>query len=230
MHALNAEFDAVIKVAARTLLDEDAEYARSIDTSDTVISKKAFNRIRHKIKRFDQVSLWSMLPLSCRRIVAAALCICTIAFCVCMSITPVRAELAKIWMQIYEKFASVFYVSEKMPPEFIEEYKEPRLQIAGTEEQVLLQSDNCYIIQYHENSEQIMLYQQMIITDSSTDIDDERCTISDTKVSGYDAKLFEYEDGRINLTWHDDNYAYTISSKSKNVGIELVYRIAESVK
>ena len=128
MHALNAEFDAVIKVAARTLLDEDVEYARSIDTSDTVISKKAYNRIRHKIKRFDRASLWGMLPLSCRRIVAAVLCICTIAFCVCMSITPVRAEFAKIWMQIYEKFASVFYVSEKMPPEFIEEYLGMRVE------------------------------------------------------------------------------------------------------
>ena len=49
MHALNAEFDAVIMVAARTLLDEDVEYAQSIDTSDTVIFKKAYNRIRHNI-------------------------------------------------------------------------------------------------------------------------------------------------------------------------------------
>lgn len=230
MHALNAEFDAVIKVAARTLLDEDVEYARSIDTSDTVISKKAFNRIRHKIKRFDRVSLWGMLPLSCRRIVAAVLCICTIAFCVCMSITPVRAEFAKIWMQIYEKFASVFYVSEKMPPEFIEKYKEPALQLAGTERYVEAQNPVCYSILYMAGDTIEVAYDQTVITEDAHAHDSERCSISDTNVAGCDAKLFTYEDGRIHLTWHDNEYVYTISSYSQNIDSELIFKMAESVK
>lgn len=230
MGVSNSKLDAILKAAASDLLKEDIELARKIDTSNTIVSVKALRRVRRKIKEYDKVSWWNTLPYACRRVIAVLLCICTVAFGMCMSLEPVRAEFAKIFINAYEKFTSVFYVSEEKSPQFIEEYKEPMLQMAGTEKQVLLQSDNCYIIQYHENGEQIMLYQQMIITDSSADIDNERCTIGDTKVSGYDAKLFEYEDGRINLTWHDNNYAYTISSKSKNVGIELVYRIAESVK
>lgn len=230
MSASNAKLDAIIKAAAVELLDEDVEQARSINTSNTVISKKALNRVRHKIKEFDRISLWGMLPLGCRRIVVAVLCICTIAFGVCMSITPVRAEFAKIFINIYEKFASVFYVSEETPLQFIEEYKEPTLQLAGTERYVEAQNPICYSILYMVDDTIEMAYDQMVITDDSHNHDSERCTISDTNIAGCDAKLFEYEDGRIHLTWHDNEYVYTISSYSQNVDIELIYKIAESVK
>lgn len=230
MNASDPNLDVLIKAAARDLLDEDLELFHCIDTSKTKMSDKAIKRIRRKIRNYDRESWWSSVPLACRRAVAAVLVICSISFGFCMSITAVRAEIVNTVMKWYDKFVAVFYVAEQTPPSVIEEYREPMLQLAGTERQVFQQSVSDYVVLYLFDDGKFMWYQQMIITHNSTDIDNENCIITDIKVGEYDAKLFEYETGMRKITWHDDEYAYIISLDPYDIETDVLINIAESVK
>lgn len=223
-------FDAILKASAKKLLEEDIEIANSIDTTNTVVSKKALRKVRRKIKTQYKDSWWNTVPVACRRTVAAILCVCTFAFCLCMTVAPIRAEFIKIFVNGYEKFAAVFYVSDTKPPNVIEEYREPALQLNGTQKQVVMKDDNYYVILYHANGEQVMMYQQMIITDSSADIDNENCVIYNTLINNTDAQHFCYTDGRTAITWHDDCYTYLIYCYSSNVELDTLITIAESIK
>ncbi len=230
MNASDPNLDALIKAAARDLLDEDLELFHSIDTSKTKMSDKAIKRIRKKIRNYDRESWWSSVPLACRRAVAAVLVLCSISFGFCMSVTAVRAEIVNTVMKWYDKFVAVFYVTEQTPPSVIEEYREPMLQLVGTERQVFQQGVSDYIVLYLFDDGQFMLYQQMTITDNSTDIDNENCIIADIKVGEHDAKLFEYETGMRKITWHDDEYAYIISLDPYDIETDVMISIAESIK
>lgn len=230
MNASDPNLDALIKAAARDLLDEDLELFHSIDTSKTKMSDKAIKRIRRKIRNCDRESWWSSVPLACRRAVAAVLVICSISFGFCMSVTAVRAEFVNTVMKWYDKFVSVFYVTEQAPPSVIEEYREPMLQLAGTERQVLEQNETDYIVLYFIDDNRFMWYQQTTITHNSADIDNENCIIADIKVGEHDAQLFEYETGMRKITWHDNEYAYIISLDPYDIATEVLISVAESIE
>ena len=230
MNASDPNLDALIKAAARDLLDEDLELFHSIDTSKTKMSDRAIKRIRRKIRNYDRESWWSSVPLACRRAVAAVLVICSISFGFCLSVAAVRAEIVNTVMKWYDKFVSVFYVTEQTPPSVIEEYREPMLQLAGTERQVFDQNDTNYIVLYFIDDNRFMWYQQKIITHNSVDMDSEDCTVTDIKIGVYDAQLFEYETGMRKITWHDNEYAYIISLDPCDFTTDTLISVAESIK
>ena len=230
MNASDPNLDALIKAAARDLLDEDLELFHSIDTSKTKMSERAIKRIRRKIRNYDRESWWSSVPLACRRAVAAVLVICSISFGFCMSVTAVRAEIVNTVMKWYDEFVAVFFVTEKTPPSVIEEYREPMLQLAGTERQVFDQNDTNYIVLYFIDDNRFMWYQQKIITHNSVDMDSEDCTVTDIKIGVYDAQLFEYETGMRKITWHDNEYAYIISLDPCDFTTDALISVAESIK
>lgn len=230
MNASDPNLDALIKAAARDLLDEDLELFHSIDTSKTKMSDKAIKRIRRKIRNYDRESWWSSVPLACRRAVAAVLVICSISFGFCMSVTAVRAEIVNTVMKWYDEFVAVFYVTEQTPPSVIEEYREPMLQLAGTERQVAMQTDRVYQIIYIRDAEIVMSYQQMKLTDSPINMDNERCTIEEIEIGGNQGQIFLYEDKRVSITWHDNEYKYLISTFTSDIDQELIISVAESIK
>lgn len=230
MNASDPNLDALIKAAARDLLDEDLELFHSIDTSKTKMSDRAIKRIRRKIRNYDRESWWSSVPLACRRAVAAVLVICSISFGFCMSVTAVRAEIVNTVMKWYDEFVAVFFVTEKTPPSVIEEYREPMLQLAGTERQVAMQTDRVYQIIYIRDAEIVMSYQQMKLTDSPINMDNERCTIEEIEIGGNQGQIFLYEDKRVSITWHDNEYKYLISTVTSDIDQELIISVAESIK
>lgn len=230
MNASDPNLDALIKAAARDLLDEDLELFHSIDTSKTKMSERAIKRIRRKIRNYDRESWWSSVPLACRRAVAAVLVICSISFGFCMSVTAVRAEIVNTVMKWYDEFVAVFFVTEKTPPSVIEEYREPMLQLAGTERQVVVQTDKQYQIVYTKGSDILLSYQQMKLTDSAINIDNEKCKIEEIEIKGNQGQLFLYEDMRVALTWHDNEYKYLIATFTSDISQELIISMAESIK
>ncbi len=229
MSLSNHKLDAVIKASASSLVDEDVEYANSVDVTNTVVSEKALRKVRKRIKTKEH-NWWSTLPIAMRRSVAAVLCICTVAFFTCMAVAPVRAEFFKIFINGYEKFAAIFYVSDNSTPDTIEDYNEPTLQPSDTIKQTVMKDSNYYIIQYIKGDEVVLVYQQSVITDSSSDVDNENCTMSDVEINENKAVLFTYNDGHSALTWHDDKYAYSIYSYSTDIQTDMLTLIAESIK
>lgn len=229
MNASDPNLDALIKAAARDLLDEDLELFHSIDTSKTKMSDKAIKRIRKKIRNYDRESWWSSVPLVCRRAVAAVLVICSISFGFCMSVTAVRAEIVNTVMKWYDEFVAIFFVTEQTPPSVIEEYREPMLQLAGTERQVIVQEITDYIIIYMREDGQSISYQQMVISNSAN-LDSEDCMLTEIKINDKEAQLFTYDNGVRVITWHDNEYAYILSVDPMDIETDVLINIAESVK
>lgn len=222
--------NALILAASDVLIDEDVEYLNSIDVSKTEISPKLDRRIRRRIHRESRKESIAKLMSYTRRVAAVFLVICSISFVLCMSVTAVRTEIVNTVMAWYNKYVSVFYVTEQTPPSVIEEYREPMLQLAGTERQVFDRNETNYIVLYFIDDNRFMWYQQMIITHNSADIDNENCLITGIKVGEYDAQLFEYEDGMKKITWHDNEYAYIISLDPSDFTTDVLIDVAESIK
>ncbi len=231
MNGFSKNFDALLKIAAKDLVEEDYEIAQSIDTSNTVISEKRLKKSRRKIKNYDKESLWLELPIACRRVVAAVLILCTMSFSLCLGVEAIRVEIVNTVIQWYEQFVAVFYVSDMEAPDTIEEYREPALQISGTERHIVSQGELTYQIYYIADNEIVLAYHQDVMNNQSHDFDSEyNCTQKKIEINDYDANLFMYEDGTQSITWHDNNYSYLIHSLADEIETETLVLIAESVK
>lgn len=226
----NSNLDALIVSAAHVLVDDAAEYMRSIDTSETVISKSLDKRVHRKIRKHKRDHWWNSVPVTCKKVVAAIMVFCTISFAMSMSVEAVREEVWNTILEWYDKFVAVFYVTDETPPSVIEEYKEPTLQLAGAEKQVVVQNKADHVVLYFINGERFMSYQQKVITENTVNLDSENCTKTDLYIGEYIACLFTYDDGIRNITWHDNEYAYIISCDLKEIDISILVDIAESVR
>lgn len=226
----NSNLDALIVSAAHVLVDDAAEYMRSIDTSETVISKSLDKRIYRKIRKHNRESWWNSIPVTCKKVAAAIMIFCTISFAMSMSVEAVREEVWNTILEWHDKFVAVFYVTDETPPTVIEEYREPTLQLAGAEKLEAVKNDMDYLLIYIINDRKAMTYQQMLMTDHSSDIDSESCEVINMSICGYNAKLFTYSDGMRTLTWHDNEYAYIITIYSIEIGVDELLDIAESIK
>lgn len=76
----NSNMDALIMSAAHVLIEDTAAYMRSIDTSNTVISKKLDKRIYKRIRQNRRENHWNQVPVTFKKIVAAVMVFCTISF------------------------------------------------------------------------------------------------------------------------------------------------------
>lgn len=228
----NSNMDALITSAAHVLIDDAAEYMRSIDTSNTVISKSLDRKVHRNIRKYSKKSWWSSVPVACKKVVAAIMIFCTISFAMSMSVEAVRDEVWNTILEWYDKFVAVFYVTDETPPSVIEEYREPTLQLTGTDRKVILQNDMDYYLMYTVDGNKTMTYQQLIISNDSSDLDGEKCQVMNVFIHDYNAQLFMYSDGIRTLTWHDNEYAYIITVYLEENEVELVelIDIAESIK
>ena len=226
----NSNMDALIMSAAHVLIEDTADYMRSIDTSNTVISKKLDKRIYKRIRQNRRENHWNQVPVTFKKIVAAVMVFCTISFALCMSVEAVRENVWNTILEWYDKFVAVFYVTEETPPSVIEKYKEPSLQLTGSEKTEIMKNDVDYFLLYSVDGMRIMTYQQKLITDHSADIDGENCDVTNINIHNYIAQLFTYTDGVRTLSWHGDIYAYIITVTSSDVLLSDIINIAESVK
>ncbi len=232
MNEFNSKIDALLVIAANKLVEKDVNYLHSINTSDIIITKKLDRKIRRRIRIYDKRTVWSGMPIAFRRVVAAALVFCTVSFCACMSVSAVREAVWGTILKWYDKFVSVFYVTEETPPTIIEEYREPQLHPAKLTRIVAAQSEKQYVIIYNDiNNNMVMVYQQFLINDkSAVQIDNEDCTMKSVKVNLNEGTMFIYKDNKIIITWHDNNYAYILQLESSLADAEAIIQIAESVK
>ena len=227
----NSNMDALITSAAHVLIDDAAEYMRSIDTSNTVISKSLDRRVHRSIRKYSKKNWWSSVPVACKKVVAAIMIFCTISFAMSMSVEAVRDEVWNTILEWYDKFVAVFYVTDETPPSAIEEYREPTLQLAGTERQVIIQTESLNQIHYLLDQNLVMIYHQFVITDQSQKLDDEDgCFHETVRIGENEGNLLSYDDGRKTLTWHDNKYTYVIYLYQENIDHDMLLSIAESIR
>lgn len=227
----NSNMDALIMSAAHVLIEDTADYMRSIDTSNTVISKKLDKRIYKRIRQNRRENHWNQVPVTFKKIVAAVMVFCTISFALCMSVEAVRENVWNTILEWYDKFVAVFYVTEETPPSVIEEYREPTLQLAGTERMIIVQTDTINEIHYMSQENLVMIYHQKLLTDQSEDFDAEYlCSQEVININGDEGQLFIYDDGLSVATWHDSEYMYSLYVFNTSVDQKMIIDLAESVK
>lgn len=220
----------ILKTYAQNKIRQDLEFARSIDTSKTVVSQKTLRKVRAEIRNYDRKSMWNELPLACRRIVAAILVVCTISFVMCLSVEAIRSEIVNTIVEWYDKFVSVFFVAET-PPDEIEVYKEPTLQLEGVEKVVITKDSTLYDIIYTKEGKLIVRYQQKQIVDNAFKVDNEHNFAQyNVIINNYSALLFKHNNGCCVLTWNDGEYCYSVHSYSKEISTDYLTLIAESIK
>ncbi len=227
----NKNLDALIFLASPALVDAAAKRMLSVDTSGTVISDRLDKKVYTMIRKQNRVWKVDSISLPVRRVVATIMILCTIAFSACMSVQAVREEVWNVILEWYDRFVAVFYVTSVTPPKTIEDFREPTLQPANTEKQIVVQSDTLYQIHFTGSNNIVLIYQQTLLTEQSVDFDSENgCVHLPTVVHGYKGHLFTYDDGVKVITWHDTKFAYTLYSYSDTIDADALLRIAESVK
>ncbi len=230
MNSDEKKFDEALGESAKVLIDEDAEYASNLDTSDITIPENTLRRVRKSMAMEEKGASRYHTPTWLKRTVAAVFCFCILTVAACMAFPNVRATLFRILINDKGNHADVFYNSEKDVPKFLEDYREPTVYPSDAERRVIMEGRNMYIVGYYKDGERVLVCQQMIIAKNPAKLNNEHCKISDTKVNGFDAKLFEYDDGTKTLTWHDDSYAYIIYCHSSILDAKYVITVAESIE
>ncbi len=231
MHVSDRTLDALLVIAVQDLVDAEVETARTLETSDTEISGRAQRRIRKRMKQYARELWWADVPSGYRRAVATVLVVCTVFLGMCMSIPEVRAELASTVLKWYDKFVSVFYIADETAPEYIEEYKEPMLQIAGTERVVIEQVSRLYKVAYQNETGVVVSYYQMVLAEEPVDVDGEnQCVQTEISVNDYAGKLFEYDNGEKIITWQDGQYSFLVDAYISSIDLSVMISMAESVQ
>ncbi len=148
----------------------------------------------------------------------------------CLSVEAIRSEIVNTIVEWYDKFVSVFFVAET-PPDEIEVYKEPTLQLEGVEKVVEVKDSTMYSIKYINNGKTIVKYQQKLIENTPIKIDNEHgFTQKNITIGERNAMLFTYIDSTDALVWNDGKYSFTIFTYTNEIDIDTLILIAESIK
>ncbi len=226
------KLDALIMLAGDVLIEKDVAYARALDTTGSIISKRVDRKIKQNIKiaflSHEYLRGWVVT----KRVVAALLIACTILFASAMSIEAVRTNF---WNAIVEWFDD--YISLKFIQPIIystkntADFKEPAYLPDGYEVTDRFDTDYSNKITYYMNGAKALIYNQKVISSNETLIDNENCTIHDIEINGYLGVLAVYSDNTIyyTLTWKDQKYIYKIETYNFDLSEDELIKIAESV-
>ena len=227
----SANIDALMVAASVALAEKNSEYLNSVDLSGVCISQKTDTRVLKSIKK-EQKSKPTSFYRRISKVATILLVISVAALTFCMSVEAVRAELWNSIVTFFEEHIGIHLeVNELDTPSFIETKREPSLQPKGTTSTVIVDNPVAYFVSYTIDEVEVMFYQQSPFTEQSAYTDNE-CVVTDIKVNGNDATLFEYlnSDKCYMIVWFDGQYIYMLDSFSEEITLEELVTIAESVR
>ncbi len=221
--------DALLASAADVLAAHDADTFKAADTSQTTIPEETETKIRAMIRERERKNWWRNLPAYGRRGIAACVaCVVTLGM-----VWSVQAGVWGTVLEHFDKFAAVFFDTDGTLPAKIEAYKEPSIIPEGTVRRVTNQTNLDYTIWYEGDymgkTEGLVIYRQALLVGELL-VDNEDCVITPVLINGGEGQLFEYEDGKTTVIWHDSVYAYRITSYIGYIDCETVLAMAESVQ
>ncbi len=226
------KLDALIMLAGDVLIEKDVAYARSLDTTGSIISKRVDRKIKQNIRMaFKSHEYWRGWIIA-KRVVAVLLIACTVLFASAMSIEAVRTNF---WNAIIEWFDDYISIRFNQPTiessENTADLKEPSYLPDGYKAADKFKTDYSNKITYYVNDTKALIYNQKVISTNETLIDNENCTIRDIEIGGYPGVLAIYSDDVIyyTLTWKDQKYIYKIETYYFDLFEDELMKIAESI-
>jgi len=226
------KLDAVILLAGDVLIEQDVAYARSLDTTDSIISKRADRKIRRNINMTFKSHEYRRGLVITKRVVAALLIVCTVLFASAMSIEAVRTNFWNAIVEWFDDYISIkFDQTPAISTENAVDFKEPAYLPNGYEAANRFITDYSNKITYHVNDTKALIYIQKVISSNETLIDNKNCIIHDIEISGYPGILAVYSNDIFlyTLMWKDFKYSYMIESYNLDLSEDELFKLAESI-
>lgn len=228
------DFDAVLFAASDSLVQQESDYLESMDVSEVRVPEKTEKRILRKMRNHGKTPVFRKCVDAFRNAAAVLVLVGCLSVMVAHGVDSLRGD---IWSFVVKQVGADTYVyleTTAKVPGYIKEFKSLGIKPEGLIEKVLWQEYDLQIICYYQYEDD--RFYDDIYSFFQSPITKEPVSASSTQeytkveINGREALLIEQVKGRRKLTWHDDEYLYSLVCRDENVTLEELIKMAESVE
>ncbi len=228
----NDNLDALILLSAQVLEESNLSRFAAADTADTVRPASLDRKVRRLIRQEQRARRASARWVPVKRVVAAILIFCTVAFAAAMSIEAVRGAVWQAIVRWYDTYIAVAFENADADavsvPKTIRTKHEPTDVPSDWVREVRVDSQILYRIVYRKEGKKMLSYKQQ--PHKSTWLDNINASALTVKVNADDAMLFSMPDKNCRLLcWSDGQYDFLLTCFDETVSQEQLLTIAASV-
>ncbi|MBD8960534.1 MAG: DUF4367 domain-containing protein [Clostridiales bacterium] len=226
----NDNLDALILLSAQVLEESNLSRFAAADTADTVRPASLDRKVRRLIRQEQHARRAAARWTPVKRVVAAILIFCTVAFAAAMSIEAVRGAVWQAIVRWYDTYIAVSFEDADAVPKTIRTKHEPTDVPSDWVREVRVDSQILYRIVYRKEGKKMLSYKQQPLENQAW-ANKADSTTKEVFVGDRTATLVTSKDtGHYTLYWSDGAYQYTLQSISNDITLALMVQIAAFVK
>lgn len=230
----NDNLDALILLSAHVLEESNLSRFAAADTADTMRPASLDRKVRRLIRQEQHARRSSARWTPVKRVVAAILIFCTVAFAAAMSIEAVRGAVWQAIVRWYDTYIAVAFEDADADavsvPKTIRTKREPTDVPSDWVREVRVDSQILYRIVYRKEGKKMLSYKQQPLENQAW-ANKADSTTKEVFVGDRTATLVTSKDtGHYTLYWSDGAYQYTLQSISNDITLALMVQIAAFVK
>lgn len=230
----NDNLDALILLSAQVLEESNLRRFAAADTADTVRPASLDRKVRRLIRQEQRARRAAARWMPVKRVVAAILIFCTVAFAAAMSIEAVRGAVWQAIVRWYDTYIAVAFENADADavsvPKTIRTKHEPTDVPSDWVKEVRVDSQILYRIVYRKEGKKMLSYKQQPLENQAW-ANKADSTTEEIFVGDRTATLVTSKDtGHYTLYWSDGAYQYTLQSISNDITLALMVQIAAFVK
>lgn len=230
----NDNLDALILLSAQVLEESNLSRFAAADTADTVRPASLDRKVRRLIRQEQHARRAAARWTPVKRVVAAILIFCTVAFAAAMSIEAVRGAVWQAIVRWYDTYIAVAFEDADADavsvPKTIRTKREPTDVPSDWVREVRADSQVLYKLAYLQDGERVLTYRQFPLQ-SDAWVSNDETAVQNVEVGAFNAKLVSLpENQTFILCWSDGEYKYALHSIAGSITPELLICIAESVE
>lgn len=230
----NDNLDALILLSAQVLEESNLSRFAAADTADTMRPASLDRKVRRLIRQEQRARRAAARWTPVKRVVAAILIFCTVAFAAAMSIEAVRGAVWQAIVRWYDTYIAVAFEDADADavsvPKTIRTKREPTDVPSDWVREVRVDSQVLYKLAYLQSGERVLIYKQQPVNNQAW-ANGAESTVSETAVGDLAATLVTFEDTKqYTLYWSDGKYNYVLQAVSDEITPALMVQIAASVK
>lgn len=226
----NDNLDALILLSAQVLEESNLRRFAAADTADTVRPASLDRKVRRLIRQEQRARRAAARWMPVKRVVAAILIFCTVAFAAAMSIEAVRGAVWQAIVRWYDTYIAVSFEDADAVPKTIRTKHEPTDVPSDWVKEVRVDSQSLYRVMYTKEGEKMLSYKQQPMENQAwtnkADSTAKEIFVGDRTAMLVTSKVT----GHYTLYWSDGAYNYTLQSFSDDITPAGVIQIAASVK
>ena len=226
----NDNLDALILLSAQVLEESNLSRFAAADTADTMRPASLDRKVRRLIRQEQHARRAAARWTPVKRVVAAILIFCTVAFAAAMSIEAVRGAVWQAIVRWYDTYIAVSFEDADAVPKTIWTKHEPTDVPDSWVKEVRVDSQSLYLVVYTKEGEKMLSYKQQPLENQAW-TNNADSTAKEIFGGNRTAMLVTSKvTGHYTLYWSDGAYNYTLQSFSDDITPAGVIQIAASVK